>query len=367
MFFILGAGLSQNFATLLIMRFLAGVLGSPCLAVGAGSNSDIWPHIDRAAATSTFLLAPFLGPALGPTVGGFAAQAKGWRWTQWPILFIGLAVWLYSIPQKETYKKVILQHRAKRLGIPPPPKTTPPGLAGIKFLLVVTLIRPIRMLFTEPIVGFYSLYSSFNFAVLFCFFAAFPIVFEGVYGFNRGETGLSFLGIGTGCVLAVVTFITTDRLTYRKRTLQHDAAGNTGPLAPEYRLYPAMIGSVMLPIGLFWFAWTARRSIHWIVPIIATIPFACGNLLVFCSAALYLIDTYGQMNGASAMAANGLLRYVFGAAFPLFTVQMYIKLGIDWATSLLGFIAICLMPVPWVLFKFGKQIRSKSAYETFKD
>lgn len=40
-----------------------------------------------------------------------------------------------------------------------------------------------------------------------------------------------------------------------------------------------------------------------------------------CSAALYLLDTYGALYGASAMAANGLLRYILSAAFPLFTVQ----------------------------------------------
>ena len=66
------------------------------------------------------------------------------------------------------------------------------------------------------------------------------------------------------------------------------------------------------------------------------------------------------------MAANGLVRYVLGATFPLFTFQMYEKLGIDWATSLLGFIAIALMPVPWVLFKYGAIIRRKSHYETVK-
>jgi hypothetical protein len=85
-----------------------------------------------------------------------------------------------------------------------------------------------------------------------------------------------------------------------------------------------------------------------------------------CCAALYLVDTYGPLGGASALAANGLVRYCLGACFPLFTFQMYEKLGIDWATSLLGFCAVALMPVPWVLFKYGASIRSKSHFETIK-
>lgn len=81
---------------------------------------------------------------------------------------------------------------------------------------------------------------------------------------------------------------------------------------------------------------------------------------------MYLVDTYQAMAGASAMAANGLLRYTLGAVFPLFTLQMYEKLGINWATSLLGFITVALMPIPWVLFKFGHAIRGKSQYDTLK-
>jgi MFS family permease len=360
--FTLGAGCSQNFGTLLVCRFFAGAFGAGCLAIGAGTNSDLWPPISRAAASAVFLLAPFLGPAIGPPVGGFAVMAKGWRWTQWPILMIGLAALIFGVFQEETYKKIILQRRAKKLNIPPPPNPLPPGLARVKFILFVTVFRPIRMLVTEPIVAYFSTYTAFNFSVLFGFFDAFPIVFQGVYHFNIGESGLTFLGIGLGCCIATGIFIVMDRLTYRKKTLAARAKGDMSPLPPEQRLHSAMLGSFLLPISLFWFAWTAREDIHWIVPLIATVPFGIGNLLVFCSCVLYLIDTYGSLNGASAAAANGMLRYVLGGVFPLFTIQMYGKLGIDWATSLLGFVTVALLPIPWVLYKFGPQIRARSEY-----
>lgn len=88
---------------------------------------------------------------------------------------IGLLALILGAFQQETYKKMILQNRAKRLGIPPPPNPLPPGLARIKFLLFVTVLRPLRMLLTEPIVAYFSMYTAFNFAVLFAFFDAFPI------------------------------------------------------------------------------------------------------------------------------------------------------------------------------------------------
>lgn len=318
--FTLGAGFSQNFASLAITRFFAGFFGSPVLAVGAGTNVDLWDPVHRAIATSSFLLAPFLGPALGPALGGFAAQEKGWRWTQWILLFIMIPTYLFSLRMKETYKKIILQKRAKKLGIPPPPKG-PSGLAAVKLLITITLSRPIMMLGTEPIVLFLSLYTAFNFSVLFAFFDAFPIVFEGVYGFNRGLTGLTFLGIGLGCCLGVITAILVNRVWYHPLHVKSLNEGRGGVVAPEHRLYVAMMGSLGLPIGLFWFAWTARESVHWISPVLATIPFAWGNLSVFTATALYLVDVYGPLNGASALAANGLLRYIAGAAFPLFTIQ----------------------------------------------
>ena len=65
MLFTLGAGFSQNLESLIVCRFFAGFFGSPALAVGAGTNADLFLPKDRAIATSLFILAPFAGPALG--------------------------------------------------------------------------------------------------------------------------------------------------------------------------------------------------------------------------------------------------------------------------------------------------------------
>lgn len=97
------------------------------------------------------------------------------------------------------------------------------------------------------------------------------------------------------------------------------------------------------------------------------------------------MDVYGPLNGASAMAANGLVRYGLGAAFPLFTIPsmlppcpyvpcadnlifgiVYERLGIAWATSLLGFLSLTMLPIPWILFKYGPHIRAKSGFDTVK-
>lgn len=215
-----------------------------------------------------------------PVIGGFVVEKKNWPWTQWTLLFFVAASMLFSVGMKETYKKTLLQRRAKSRGLTPP-KTGPQGVQALKFLLIVTLLRPLRMLFVEPIVAFFSFYVAFNMGVVFGFFDAFPIVFGGVWHFDSGDVGLTFLGLGLGFGLGVITFLTVDRLIYQKHYLASVRAGHQGALAPEHRLYSAMIGSIALPIALFWFAWTAK--IHWQSPVFAAVPFAWGNFLVFVS------------------------------------------------------------------------------------
>ncbi|QIX01081.1 hypothetical protein AMS68_006598 [Peltaster fructicola] len=363
LFFILGAGFSTSFGSLLVCRLLAGLAGGPCLAVGAGTNADMYRPHQRAVASTFYVMMPFLGPAIGPVVGGFTAAYKTWRWSQWSTIFIGLFALAMVLPMSETYKKVLLKRRAKKLGLAAPASVNVPLSAQLKTLFTITLIRPLRMLCSEPIVILFSLYNAMGFSIMFSFFEAYPYVFESVYGFNTWQYGLTFLALGLGVVIAAATAIAVDR-TYYTRHYKLAVAQGRKQVDPEYRLLIGQIGSVGIPIGLFWFAWTSRSDIHWIVPTLAGIPFAWGNLCIFICGALYLIDVYGPLNGASAIAANGVLRYGMGAAFPLFVVQMYRALGIGWATSLLGFITVAMMPIPFIFFGFGPRIRARSGLST---
>lgn len=231
-------------------------------------------------------------------------MGKDWRWTQWVLLMFELAFFLPSLGMSETYKKIILKRRAQKQK---PGATTvaveftPSRLAMLKIFVTATLTRPIHMSLTEPIVAFLSIYVAFAFAVLFAFFAAFPIVFQGQYGFNSGESGLTFLALLLGVIMAGIVGIATDRTVYMKKYRQVLAEGQKS-VAPEHRLYVAMMGSVGIPIGLFWydhvlcmqlsvlkcdrFAWTARAEVHWISCVLASIPFAFGNLSIFVSISL---------------------------------------------------------------------------------
>ncbi|GKZ64122.1 hypothetical protein AnigIFM50267_003581 [Aspergillus niger] len=360
MFFILGAGFAHNLATLAVCRLLAGMFISAPLAVGAGTIMDVWSGQASGRGVTLLMTTAFLGPAIGSLIGGWIAQYKDWRWSQWTTLFLGAAFWLFSMGAQESYAQPLIRRRAAKLGLPVPPSPIPPGVAGIQMMLTVTLARPVYMIFSEPIVSLCSMYSSLNFSVLFCFLACVPLVYTDVYGFTPGQCGLVFIALALGCLLGSVGLLVADHYTMARHLRLHPGGGIAPP--PERVLWAAMIGGPLMPAALFWFAWTSTSHVHWMSSIVAIGLFGCSNIMVFVSTALYLTRVYGAKFGASALAANGLLRYGIGGSFPLFTVAMYHNLGYSWASSLLGFLAAAFAPLPWLFFRLGSRIRAHSAY-----
>ncbi|RAL13452.1 MFS transporter [Aspergillus homomorphus CBS 101889] len=360
MVFILGAGFSNNLAGLAVCRLLAGTFIAAPLAVGAGTIMDMWSGPATGRGVMILMTIAFLGPAIGSLVGGWVAEYKEWRWSQWVTLFLGAACWAFSMGAKESYSHPILHRRAVKLGLPPPPSLIPGGLAGVRMMLTVTLARPVYMLLTEPIVALCSLYSSLNFSVLFCFLACIPLIYTDVYGFSQGQCGLVFISLALGCSIGCLGLLATDQYTMAQHRRRHPDGLVQPP--PERVLWAAMLASPLMPAALFWFAWTSTRHVHWMCSIVAVGLFGCSNLMIFVSTALYLTRVYGAKFGASALAANGLLRYGIGGSFPLFTLAMYHNLGYSWASSLLGFLAVAFAPLPWMFFRWGSQIRKHSAY-----
>jgi DHA1 family multidrug resistance protein-like MFS transporter len=215
------------------------------------------------------------------------------------------------------------------------------------------LVKPITMNFTEPIVFLLNLYIALIYGLLYIWFESFPLVFVEIYGFSLGLEGLAFLGILVGTIVAASCLFTW---LYFYQEKPFDSDGN---IQPEKRLIPAMVGCFFVPVALFWFGWSARSSIHWIMPIIGSSFFGVAAFTLFNAVLPYLSDAYPD-SVASVLAGNDLMRSAFGAGFPLFASGMYHQLGINWASSLLAFLGIAFIPIPFLLYKYGKQIRQKS-------
>ena len=134
-----------------------------------------------------------------------------------------------------------------------------------------------------------------------------------------------------------------------------------GKPVPEERLVPMIIGAFLLPVGLFWFAWTSSPHISWVPQVLAGIPIGTGIMMIFLQGLAYIIDCY-LMFANSAIAGNTFIRSLAGGAFPLFATAMYHNLGVAWATSLLGFLCVAFFPVPILFFIYGERIRRMSKF-----
>ncbi|KAI5917206.1 major facilitator superfamily transporter [Camillea tinctor] len=356
-----GAAGAPNIQTLIVLRFFAGTFGSSPLTNSGGVIADMFSARERGLATAIFATAPFLGPSIGPIAGGFLGQAGGWRWIEGLMAaFTGLLWITCSLLIPETYAPILLRKRAAKLSqmtgkvyVSKLDAGKPKKTVSQEFK--VALSRPWILLFREPIVLLTSLYMAIVYGTLYMMFAAFPIVFQRQRGWSPGVGGLAFLGVAVG-MMGAVAYSGYDNVRYAKISLEKD-----GNVPPEARLPPSLIGSVLLPVGLFWFAWTNGIEVHWVVPIIASGFFAAGLVLVFLSLMNYLIDSY-TIYAASVLAANSVLRSLFGAAFPLFTTDMYNNLGIHWASSVPAFLAVACLPFPFLFYKYGEQIRMKCKF-----
>ncbi|EFR04750.1 polyamine transporter 1 [Nannizzia gypsea CBS 118893] len=354
---------AQNLATILVCRFLIGAFGSVTLAVVGGALVDIWEPVDRGIAAAGFCAATFLGPIAGPIIGGFIVPSHlGWRWTNWITLILDAAVGLvavFSLP--ETFAPVILQSRATRLRFETKNWALHSSLdeSPLTFNDIVHkyLSRPFEMLILEPILSLITLYLAVVYGILYLFFFAYPISFGEVRGWKTTlalqlylSLGLS-IGILLGC--AVLIYISKHQYAQKLKT--------TGKLVPEDRLPPMIFAAITLPAGLFWFAWTSSPHITWVPQVVAGIPIGFGLIIIFLQGINYVVDVY-LVYANSALAANTFVRSLLGAAFPMFASQMYHNLGVAWASSVLAFITLAMIPVPILFYVYGARIRAMSRF-----
>jgi multidrug resistance protein len=358
--FTIACAVAPNMGSLIFFRLMEGCAGSAPLTIGGGSIADMIVQEKRGGAMAIFALGPLLGPVIGPVAGGYVSQAKGWRWVFWVITMAGGALAISSfIFMRETYEPTLLGRRTARLRN----ETNNPNLYS-KFentsrstsdIFLKAIVRPTKMLFLSPIVFVLSLYMAVVYGYLYLLFTTLTLVFEYKYHFSSGNVGLTFLGIGVGSLLGLVIFgLVSDAL------VKHMA--RKGEMKPEYRLPPLIPGSLLIPIGLFWYGWTAEKGVHWILPILGTMFVGLGLMATFMPINTYLVDAY-TIHAASAMAASTVLRSLAGAFLPLAGPKMYAALGLGWGNSLLAFVALAMSPMTWVFFKYGERIRKSRRFQ----
>lgn len=377
----IGCAVTDSFAGMLVARFFLGVGGSTFSTMVGGILADVWVTSERNTPMVLFTGATLLGTGLGPLVSGYVTERTSWRWVFWiQVITSGTLVSLVTIFFKETRGSIILSRKAKllnkwyaqledagALGMEVDDDDLEKNTRCVRFrwrvksdeersslgrMMAVSLYRPIHMLFTEPVVFWFSLWISFSWAVLYLQFGSVPLVYRVNHNFTLAQTGYVFTSI---CVAAVVSTVLS--IYQEIWAVKHYPVKING--SAEGRLMFTCIESAFMPIGLFWFGWTCYSSIHWIVPTIAIGVATMGVFSIFLGTFNYTADVY-HIYASSALAASGLCRNLLGGSFPLVTNQLFNNLGFQAASSLLGGIGTALTLVPWILYFYGPKIRARS-------
>ncbi|KAJ6789286.1 hypothetical protein PWT90_02152 [Aphanocladium album] len=358
---LIGCALAPSINTLIFFRFMCGVGGSACQTVGGAIISDLFQISERGKATTVWLMGPILGPSLAPVVGGFVAETIGWRWTNWISFIPGMLVVACMVfGNKETNARVLMRIKTEKLR----KELNRPELQSCyidpskhvlskRQILLLGLTRPIKMLFRSAILFSISLYIAFNYGCLYLLFNTMPTVFGGNYGWSLGVAGLPYFSLMIGYLISITIFaIISDRTVVRM------TKANNGIYEPEMRIPYCTYFAMLIPISFFWYGWAADKHTHWIVPVIGIIPFSAGIIGVWTPANAYIIDAFPEY-AASALAGFAVIRCTIGAFLPLAAPAMYASLGLGWGTSLLGFVSLAFVPVPFLIFRYGKWMRER--------
>ncbi|KFZ22912.1 hypothetical protein V502_02608 [Pseudogymnoascus sp. VKM F-4520 (FW-2644)] len=354
--------LVNNFAGLLVLRFLQGFFGSPCLATGAATMSDMVSMLYLPYALIAWVSAAYCGPALGPLLSGFAVGAKGWRWSLWEIFWAACPVLLLMFTVlPETSTPNILLRRAERLR-----KLTgesrlmaqseiDQAKLSTREVVVDALIKPMEITIKDPAILFVNVYTAIIYGIYYSFFEVFPLVYPVYYGFSLGIIGVLFTCILIACLIGVAIYS-----AYLYFYHIPDIVKN-GLRAQEHNLVPALFACFGPTIGLFIFAWTARPDITWVAPTIGIVLYGASVFIVMQCIFTYVPMSYPQY-AASLFAGNDFLRSASACASILYAHPLYKNLGVARGTSLLGGLSVIGIVGIFLLWIFGAQLRARSKF-----
>jgi multidrug resistance protein len=263
--FTIPGAVAKNIGTLLVTRAIDGIAFSAPMVLVGGTLADLWTVEERGVPMAVFSAAPFVGPAIGPLVGGFLSDARGWRWLYWIQLIVSGAAWIlvtFTLP--ETYGPALLSRRARKLrketGISKYVTEQQLNPRPLRETLHLILLRPIQLLVLEPIVSLVAIYMANLYGLLYMFFVAFPVIYQEGKGYTAGITGLMFIPLALGVVVS-----TCFSPLVNKHYLRMCAKYGPNPPA-EFRLYPMMLSCWLVPIGLFIFGCKLdKRATHGVV------------------------------------------------------------------------------------------------------
>ncbi|CVK87854.1 related to mfs-multidrug-resistance transporter [Fusarium mangiferae] len=345
-----------NLGGLLVGRFLAGCFAAGPFAIVPGVLVDLWDKCECGNAMGILTCVCWIGPALGTVISGCFELKKDWRWSMYACLWLGSFTMMPMLTIPETHGPAVLARKAKMArykghDVQAAGEASRPNLLQV---YKTALTRPWVLLF-DTISLLCCLYSCLIAALQYMLFSIYPIVFQDLRGWNPAVSQLPVLGQAVGAVFGLLMV----RYHTRRRKAKMDIGRE---MVPEDHMVLAMIGGVGLPISMLWLCWSAQyNSAHWIVPTAGGTVLATCLMLIHVSCFSYVADTYADY-AASVIASNLVARCISSAGAPVFTSQMFEALGVGGGGSLIAGVAALLAVIPFLFYRYGHAIRSRSKY-----
>ncbi|RLV88038.1 Multidrug resistance protein 1 [Meyerozyma sp. JA9] len=362
---------THSIASLSVLRFLSGTFASPALATGVASFGDVVTTPYMPVGIASWSISAVCGPSMGPLIGAVLVNGSHGDWV-WPFRFMmiisGVCFLVLGFLLPESYGKTLLRRKAQRLraltgndSIMSEGEIENKNMTA-RELAIDTLWRPFEIALTEPVVLSIDLYISLVYSIMYLWFEAFPIVFVETYGFTLVELGVSYVSVMIGVLVGAVFYISVIYQTFTKKFLN----GKGDTITPEVFLPVAIVGSLLMPIGIFIFGWSANPQHHWMGPIMGAAVFCTGAFFVFQTLFNYMAMSFPRYM-ASVFAGNDLFRSVIAGCFPLFGSALFNNLAIKkfpvaWGSSVLGFISLGMVAIPVTFALLGPKIRARSKY-----
>ncbi|SCU94904.1 LAMI_0F00122g1_1 [Lachancea mirantina] len=362
---------TRSIASMTVIRFLSGVFASPALGTGGASASDVVTAPYMPVGIIAWSIAAVCGPTLGPLVGAALVNGTGgsWLWTfRFMMIMSGASFVIFGFFLPESLGAAILRRKAQRLrkltgndNIVAEGEYANRSLT-VRQVAVQTLWRPIEITLFEPVILFINLYIALIYSLIYLWFEAFPIVYVGTYHFTVVELGVSYVSVTLGIFIGSAIYIGYIYFAYTKKLLQ----GRENEVVPEVFLPPAIVGSVVMPIGIAIFGWSASPNTHWIGSLIGAMVFGMGGFVVIQSLFNYMAMSFPRYI-ASVFGGNALFRSVMAGCFPLFGPPLYNNLKIkDYpvglGSTIVVAICLCMIAIPVVFYILGSRIRATSRY-----
>lgn len=387
-----GCAWPLNMPMLAIFMFLAGLAGSTAVSNVAGTVGDLFGASDEASQPmALFVFSANAGPSIGGIVGEAIAEnsSLGYKW----IFIINIIIGAFAIVGMcflpETLPRIVICERMAMEGKENTPNViwrefgylketllgkTPSwkdeyemkindlGTEAIAFEKVNTFneirfvaVTALKMMVTEPIIIFLSLYNGFAYGILFLYNDGIYKVFVENNNLSPIAAECTYLNFVVG-VSFVVLLQPIQTYLFKK-----DRLANGGVPRPEARFKMSLVTVWGFPIGLFWFGFTSMGNVNYWSPIIAGLILAIGDPLLWLAMLSYIIDAYSPSGlSNSAIAAFCIPSFAIAAALAHAGVAMFENMSTRWGFATLGFISLGVVALVYVFYFFGPRLRAAS-------